>query len=268
MKCAIIGCGKMGTALAAGAIRAGALMANDVTGCDTNAASMQAFAEATGAKTSTDVVSVVEASDVIILCVKPQDAIRVIGSFAGSNDGTGKLLISVVAGLSSNLLEDTVPSSWRVIRSMPNTPALVGKAATAFCKGERATDVDADFSMKFFSSVGLALEVSEHLINAVTGLSGSGPAYGFICIEALADGGVACGLPREQAMKLAAQTLLGAATMVMDTGMHPGVLKDAVASPNGTTIAAIEALEKGGLRSALISAVIAAVKRADEMGTK
>jgi len=257
----------MGTALVGGAIRAGALAADQVTGCDPFPAAAAAFAETTGSNTTTDAASAVAEADVILLCVKPHDAASVIASLA-LEDATGKLLISVVAGVSLAALEAAAPASWRVIRSMPNTPALVGKGATAFCRGGQAADADAAFAMELFSSVGLAIEVPERLMDAVTGLSGSGPAYGFLCIEALADGGVAAGLPRDHAMKLAAQTLLGAAAMVIETGMHPGALKDAVASPGGTTIAGIEALERGGLRATLISAVTAAAKRAAELGAK
>jgi len=265
MKYAVIGCGKMGTALVAGAIRAGSVSARNVTGCDPFPAAASAFAEATGATVGGGTQSAVAAADVVLLCVKPHDAANVIASLA-TPDAGGKLLISVVAGVSLAALQSAAPESWRVIRAMPNTPALVGKGATAFCRGTSATDDDAAEAMKLFSSVGIAIEVAERLMDAVTGLSGSGPAFGFLCIEALADGGVAAGLPRDHAMKLAAQTMLGAAAMVAETGMHPAALKDAVASPGGTTIAGIEALEKGGLRAALISAVTAAARRARELG--
>jgi len=265
MKCVVIGCGKMGTALVGGAIRAGALSADEVTGCDPYPAAAAAFADTTGAKTTGDVASAVAGADVVLLCVKPHDATGVIDSLA-AKDCASKLLVSVVAGVTLRVLEAAAPASWRVIRTMPNTPALVGKGASAFCRGANATDGDAGFAMRLFSSVGLAIEVPERLMDAVTGLSGSGPAYGFLCIEALADGGVAAGLPRDHAMKLATQTLLGAAAMVAETGLHPAALKDAVASPGGTTIAGIEALEAGGFRAALISAVTAAAKRAGEMG--
>lgn len=257
----------MGSALVGGAIRAGALAADQVTGCDPSSAAAAAFAETTGAKTHPDAAAAVAEADAVLLCVKPHDAANVIAALSPA-DSPGKLLISVVAGVSLAALEAAAPASWRLIRSMPNTPALVGKGASAFCRGARATDADAAFAARLFSAVGIAIEVPERLINAVTGLSGSGPAYGFLCIEALADGGVAAGLPRDQALKLAAQTLLGAAAMVLETGIHPGALKDAVASPAGTTIAGIEALEQGGLRAALISAVAAAARRADELGAK
>jgi len=265
MKFAVMGCGKMGTALVAGAIRAGAVSAQSVVGFDPNPEAGAAFADVTGASTVSDASAAVADAGAVLLCVKPQDAAHVIAGLAASDSGH-KLLISVVAGVSLSTLQAAAPASWRVIRAMPNTPALVGKGATAFCRGERATDDDATLAIRLFSSVGIAMEVPERLMDAVTGLSGSGPAYGFLCIEALADGGVAAGLPREQAMTLATQTLLGAAAMVTETGTHPAVLKDAVASPGGTTIAGIEALEKGGLRTALISAVLAAAKRAGELG--
>jgi pyrroline-5-carboxylate reductase len=148
---------------------------------------------------------------------------------------------------------------------MPNTPALVGEGASAYALGGTATEDDAKLVEKILSGVGLAVRVKESLLDAVTGLSGSGPAHVFTVIEALADGGVLMGLPRDLALKLAAQTVIGAAKMVRETGEHPAVLRDQVASPGGTTIAAIEALEDGGLRSALISAVRAATERSREL---
>jgi len=162
-------------------------------------------------------------------------------------------------------MEAAGPSGLRVIRVMPNTPALVGASASAYAVGSAATKADADIVQEFLGSVGLAMEVKEKLLDAVTGVSGSGPAYGFLMIEALADGGVAAGLPRDIAQRLAAQTLLGAAKMVLETGQHPGALKDAVCSPGGTTIEAIHALEKGGVRAALIGAVRAAADKAKAM---
>lgn len=265
MKLDVIGCGKMGTALVAGAIRAGAVRAQDVTGHDPHPAAAAAFAATTGASTAPGPADVVANSDTILLCVKPIVAIDAL-AMSGAADGGAKLLISVVAGVTLATLEAAMPSGWRAIRAMPNTPALVGSGASAFCRGSHAGDADADAAMRLFSAVGLAIEVPERLIDAVTGLSGSGPAYGFMCIEALADGGVAAGLPRDQALRLAAQTMLGAAAMVLETGSHPAALKDAVASPAGTTIAGIEALERGGLRAALIAAVTAGANRARELG--
>lgn len=255
----------MGTALVSGAVRSGAFAGSDVTGSDPYPAAASAFAEATGGTIHQDSVAMVAGADAVLLCVKPHDAINVLADVA-RDDTASKLLISVVAGVSLAALQAAVPASWRVIRAMPNTPALVGQGATAYCRGTTTTDADAEQAMRLFSAVGIAIEVPERLINAVTGLSGSGPAYGFLCIEAMADGAVAAGLPREHALRFAAQTLLGAATMVLETGMHPAALKDAVASPGGTTIAGIEALERGGLRAALISAVTSAANRAAELG--
>lgn len=154
----------------------------------------------------------------------------------------------------------------RIIRVIPNTPALVGAGASAYALGTQATEADAATAQQLLGSVGLALRVSESLLDAVTGLSGSGPAYAFLMIEAMADGGVAAGLPREMAQQLAAQTLLGAAQMVLSTGQHPGVLKDAVCSPGGTTIEAIHELERSGVRGALISAVRVAADKSRRLG--
>jgi len=265
VKLGVIGCGKMGTALVAGAIRAGAVRAEDVTGHDPHPAAAAAFSDATGAAIAQNVQQAVSGADTVLLCVKPMVAIPALECLNHAHGGE-KLLVSVVAGVTTAALEAAAPPAWRVIRAMPNTPALVGRGASAFCRGGRAGDADAAAAMRLFSAVGIAIEVPERLIDAVTGLSGSGPAYGFICIEALADGGVAAGLPREQALQLAAQTLLGAASMVLETGTHPAALKDAVASPGGTTIAGIEALERGGLRAAMIAAVTAAARRARELG--
>jgi pyrroline-5-carboxylate reductase len=177
----------------------------------------------------------------------------------------GKLVISIVAGLDSQALETAAGPDVRVVRVMPNTPALVGQGAAAYSLGNRATEGDAVLVEKILRGVGLAVRVKESLLDAVTGLSGSGPAYVFTVIEALADGGVLMGLPRDLALKLAAQTVAGAAAMVRDTGEHPAVLRDQVTSPGGTTIAGLEELESGGLRSALISAVRAATERSRQL---
>ncbi|MBC8125803.1 MAG: pyrroline-5-carboxylate reductase, partial [Gloeobacteraceae cyanobacterium ES-bin-144] len=181
---------------------------------------------------------------------------------------TGKpvLVISIAAGITVAALETAAASQIRVIRAMPNTPALVGKGAAGYCIGTRATAEDAETARVILGSVGLAVAVPERLMDAVTGLSGSGPAYIYLVIEAMADGGVRQGLPREDALRLAAQTVLGAAAMVLETGKHPAVLKDMVTSPGGTTIAGLAELERRGLRAALIEAVVAASQRATELG--
>jgi pyrroline-5-carboxylate reductase len=178
------------------------------------------------------------------------------------------LLLSIAAGVTLAKLEAALPAGARVIRAMPNTPALVGAGAAAFAAGSAARPGDAAIAQGILGSAGIALEVPEKLLDAVTGLSGSGPAYIYMVIEALSDGGVAMGLPRDVAMRLAAQTVLGAARMVLDTGLHPGVLKDQVTSPGGTTIEGVHALETAGLRAALIQAVRAAAEKSRLLGSK
>jgi len=180
-------------------------------------------------------------------------------------DDKKKLLISIAMGISLASLEKALPKETPVIRVMPNTPALVGCGASVFARGKYASDKDAEITEKLFSAVGIIEEVPEYFIDPVTGLSGSGPAYIYLIIEALADGGVKMGLTRPLAYKLAAQTVLGAGTMVRETNLHPGQLKDDVTSPAGSTIVGIHQLEKHGLRSALISAVEAATLRCREM---
>lgn len=260
MKLGVIGCGKMGSALVEGAIRSGALQAEQVTGCDSHAEAAKAFATATGA-TIVDTIGALEA-DTYLLCTKPQHAEAALASLPAGNS----LVISVAAGLTTAWLEARVPAGVRVVRCMPNTPALVGKGAAAFCRGKAANSSDAEAAQLLLGSVGLAVELPESLMNAVTGLSGSGPAFVYIMIEAMADGGVRAGLPRHEALKLAAQTVLGAAAMVLETGIHPGALKDMVASPGGTTIAGLAELEKHGMRSAFIEAVHTAARRSAELG--
>ena len=176
------------------------------------------------------------------------------------------MIISIAAGLPLAKLEGHLPGGARVIRVMPNTPALVGASATAYALGKAATAADGELAQQLFSSVGVAYQMRESLLDAVTGLSGSGPAYVYLVIEALSDGGVACGLPREVATRLAAQTVLGGAKMVLETGLHPGALKDMVTSPGGTTIEGLHELEKGGLRASLINAVRAAAEKSKRLG--
>ena len=176
------------------------------------------------------------------------------------------LLVSIAAGVTLARMESVLPPGARVVRVMPNTPALVGASASAFALGKSAIAEDGQLAQKLFSSVGVAYQVKESLLDAVTGLSGSGPAYVFLMIEALSDGGVAAGLPRDIATKLAAQTLLGSAKLLLETGQHPGALKDMVTSPGGTTIEGIHELEKGGLRAALMNAVRAAADKSRKLG--
>lgn len=267
MKLGIIGCGKMGSALVEGAIRAGVSTPAQVIGCDPVAASREAFARATGATATAAAEEVVGGCEVILLCTKPHDALAALRSAATAAAGEPRLVISIAAGLTLAALEGASPENFRIVRAMPNTPALVGKGAAAYCLGGRATAADAESARALLAGVGIALQVPERLMDAVTGLSGSGPAYVYLFIEALADGGLRNGLPRADAIKLAAQTVLGAAAMVLETGEHPAVLKDMVTSPGGTTIAALAELEAHGVRSAVIEAVTAATRRATELGS-
>jgi pyrroline-5-carboxylate reductase len=266
MKLGVIGCGKMGTALIQGAIRAGVVAAGDVIGCDPYEKSRESFATATGAKVTANVSELAAASEVILLCTKPLDVATALADAAKVAAGAPRLVISIAAGVTLKALESAASENFRIIRAMPNTPALVGHGAAGYCLGTRANAEDGKTAQALLGAVGLAVEVPERLMDAVTGLSGSGPAYIYVVIDALADGGVRAGIPRADAVRLAAQTVLGAAAMVLETGEHPAVLKDMVTSPGGTTIAGLAALETHGLRSALIEAVGAAVQRATELG--
>ncbi|RYD19327.1 MAG: pyrroline-5-carboxylate reductase [Verrucomicrobiaceae bacterium] len=266
MKLGVIGCGKMGTALVQGAILAGVVKAADIVGCDPYEKSRDAFAKATGAKVSADIADVASVCDVLLLATKPNDVAIALKDASKNSGGQSRLVISIAAGVTLAALEAAAAENFRIIRAMPNTPALVGQGAAGYCLGTRATGDDSKAAESLLGAVGIAIGVPERLMDAVTGLSGSGPAYIYVIIDALADGGVKAGIPRADAVRLAAQTVLGAATMVMETGEHPAVLKDMVTSPGGTTIAGLAALEKNGLRSALIEAVGAATARAVELG--
>jgi pyrroline-5-carboxylate reductase len=260
-----LGAGKMATALAQGFIKAGLVTPRDILASDPSEAASKAFAKATGAKTTAFNPDVVRFANVLILAVKPD---QMLGMLTGIRPQlTDKqLLISIAAGVPLARLEAAAGNGMRLIRVMPNTPALVGASAAGYALGQWAQTQDGAVAQKLFSSVGVAFAVKENLLDAVTGLSGSGPAYGYLIIEALSDGGVAAGLPRDVATRLAAQTLLGSARMVLETGLHPGALKDMVTSPGGTTIEGIHELEKGMLRGTLMNAVRASAEKARKMG--
>lgn len=260
-----LGAGKMAAALAKGFIQAGLVSHKQVIASDPVEAARKHFAEETNAKTTESNGEVVQFANVLVLAVKPGNVKELLQEIGG--DFSEKhLLISIAAGVPIAKLESGLSVSARVIRVMPNTPALVGSSATAFALGKSATADDGKLVEKLFSSVGIAFQLKESLLDAVTGLSGSGPAYVYMMIEALSDGGVAAGLPRDVATKLAAQTVLGSAQMVLQTGQHPGVLKDAVTSPGGTTIEGLHELEKGKVRGAFINAVRAATEKSKKLG--
>jgi pyrroline-5-carboxylate reductase len=260
-----LGAGKMAGALAQGFVRAGLVSAKQIIASDPIAAAAASFARQTGGKTTAFNPDVVKFAKVLVLSVKPDQVQTVLAEIRASFT-EAHLLISIAAGVPLAKLEAGLDSGARVIRVMPNTPALVGASASAFAAGKFATAADAELAQSLLSSVGLALQVKEPLLDAVTGLSGSGPAYIYLVIEALSDGGVAAGLPRDVATRLAAQTVLGSAKMVLETGLHPGALKDMVTSPGGTTIEGLHELEKGKLRGTLISAVRAASEKSKRLG--
>jgi len=255
----------MGTALVAGAVRAGTVDPTLVSGYDPIPEAVEAFCRITTAGSCDSLAELVKNTDRLLLCTRPQDVPDALDTVGAAADRP-LTMISIAAGITTAALESGLPGGSSVIRCMPNTPALVDKGAAAFCAGAHAKPAELEFAKLLLDSVGLALEVQESLMDTVTGLSGSGPAFVFLMIEALADGGVNCGLTRSQALQLSAQTVFGAASMVLETGDHPGVLRDRVASPGGTTIAGLAELERRGLRAALIFAVEAAAKRSAELG--
>ncbi len=260
-----LGAGKMASALAKGFLRAKLVRADQILASDPAEGARMAFGRETGAKTLAGNPDVARFARVLVLAVKPDQAEAVLAEIRECF--TAKhLLVSIVAGLPIAKLAARLGEDARIIRVMPNTPALVGASASAFALGPAALPEDAELVQSLLSAVGLAVQLKESLLDAVTGLSGSGPAYGYQFIEALSDGGVAAGLPREIATKLAAQTVLGAAQMVLATGLHPAALKDQVASPGGTTIEGLHELEKGALRGTVMNAVRAAAEKSQRLG--
>lgn len=268
LKIGFIGCGKMAQALAKGFIAAGITKPEHIIGSSPRVDStfIEEFASI-GCTTTHENVMVVEKSSVVIVATKPPLVPKVlleINPVVSSNN----LIISIAMGIPLSALEQMLPRKTRTIRIMPNTPCLVREGASVFSCGTATLPHDAQLTKRLFTAVGLCEEVPEVLIDACTGLSGSGPAYMYIAMEALADGGVRMGIPRDLAYKLSAQTLIGAARMVLETGRHPGALKDDVCSPAGSTIQAVYYLEKSGLRASLMEAVQAATMKSKQTGRK
>jgi pyrroline-5-carboxylate reductase len=255
----------MATALARGWLTAGHLTGDRVLSSDPSPQARQAFTKQTGLRTTADNREVAAASDLLLLAVKPQVMTALLAEIRPALTAN-QLIVSIAAGVTLRQLADGLGAERRLIRVMPNTPCLVGASASGYTPAETATAEDVALVDRLLNAVGRAFRVPEHLLDAVTGLSGSGPAFVYVIIEALSDGGVRVGLPRDVATALAAQTVFGAAKMVLETGDHTGVLKDRVTSPGGTTIAGLHALERGGLRAALMDAVEAATRRAMELG--
>jgi len=257
----------MATALAKAWADAGLLDVKHSLAGEPNPTARQTFTDATGLRAVPTNAEAVQGCRVLVLAVKPQVLAAALGEVRGHLTER-HLVVSIAAGVTIAQLAGHLGSATRIVRVMPNTPCLVGASATGYAAGPAALPDDAAVVAKLFGSVGVALAVPEGQLDAVTGVSGSGPAYVYVMIEALADGGVRAGLPRDTALKLAAQTVFGAAKMVLETGTHPAALKDAVASPGGTTIAALYALERGAFRATVMSAVEAAAARAAELGKK
>lgn len=260
-----IGAGNMAEALIKGLLKAEFITPTNIFASDVREERLTYLNGLYKINISTSNVDIVKQCDIIIFAVKPQKMNTVISEIATYTYNT-KLIISIAAGFTIKKIQDIFEKKVRVIRAMPNTPALVLEGATGLSKNNDATDNDIKLSIKIFRAVGKVVVVDEELMDAVTGLSGSGPAYIFLIIDSLADAGVKMGLSRDMASELAVQTVLGSAKLVLETGKHPSQLKDMVTSPGGTAISGIHTLEEGGLRTTIINAVEAATKRSKELG--
>jgi pyrroline-5-carboxylate reductase len=260
-----LGSGNMGEALIRGLLRAGLVPPASIAASDVRRDRLVQLEQQYGVRPVADNAVLVRECDVIVLAVKPQVMASVLREVCAVTDLT-KLVISLAAGVPTATLRAHLPRADRLIRVMPNTPALVLEGVTAIARGDGLHDGDLETAQELFGAVGRVVVLDEEAMDAVTGLSGSGPAYVAVVIESLADGGVKMGLDRATAMTLAAQTVLGSAKLILETGTHPGQLKDMVSSPGGTTIAGIAALEEGGVRRTFIGAVERATQRSRELG--
>eukprot|EP00056_Hartaetosiga_gracilis_P020522 m.19956 g.19956 ORF g.19956 m.19956 type:complete len:271 (+) comp8523_c0_seq1:81-893(+) len=261
-----IGCGKMAQAILRGLIQGFVTPSANIHVYDRNEHSRD-VAKEIGCHVHSNNKEVAKAANVLMICVKPKDVEAVLTEIATSA-GTDTVVVSIAAGVQISTMQKCLVKNARIIRVMPNTPCLVREGASSITGDPDATEEDMKIVEHIMSALGTCVRVEEHLVDAVSGLSGSGPAYVYMMIEALADGGVLCGLRRDDALKLAAQTLIGGARMVLESGKHPGELKDEVCSPNGSTIRAVRALEERGLRASLINAVVASKERCEELGKK
>jgi pyrroline-5-carboxylate reductase len=267
IKLGVIGCGNMGGAMLRQLLKCGILQPGEVLAADKNEALLGSIKKETGIGVTTDNRQAAKAS-MVLLAVKPQFISEVAEEIREAVPAQ-TLILSIVTGYSVEALQKMLGlPHGAVIRVMPNTPALVGEGVLAACRSPQVTDAQWQSALQMLSCMGLAEEVPERLMDAVTGLSGSSPAFAFLFLEALSDAGVRGGLPRDMAKRFAAQTLLGSAKLALETGMHPGQLKDMVTSPAGTTIEGVAALEKDGFRYAVMDAVDAAIRRAKALGEK
>lgn len=255
----IVGIGNMGGAILEGIVKRGAIQPQQVTVYDINPAAMERGKQL-GVQLAASIEEVVKASDMVMLGVKPKDSLETVKAMGRLLEG--KALLSIVAGVFYKDFQEALPDvDYRVLTVLPNTPILVGEGATGFTKETTFTEEEKQFAQHLFESVGIVEWVPENLLFAVSALSGGGPAYAAMFVEALSDGGVLQGLPRDTAYRLAAQTIKGTGQMILQTGQHPGAVKDGVTSPGGTTIEAVKELEKGGFRHAVISAVNESAKK-------
>ena len=265
-KIAFLGGGNMAEALIKGMLSAEVATSRQMVVTDTSPARLN-YLKKYNINLAKSNQEAVQEAEIVLLCVKPQVMDAVLAEIAAAADSK-KLVISIAAGITISRIEKALTSNPRVIRVMPNTPALVLSGAAGLAKGSSATSEDMVLALEIFDAVGRAVVVDEKLMDAVTGLSGSGPAFVFTVIEALSDAGVKVGIPRPLALELAAQTVFGSAKMVLETKEHPAKLRDMVTSPGGTTIAGMHELEKGKLRAVLMNAVEAAANRSKELGGK
>jgi pyrroline-5-carboxylate reductase len=265
LRLAVLGTGKMAGALVRGWVQTGTLPPQNIRLHNRTTERAQMLSLATEAWVSESAIEAVTEADVVLIAVKPWAVVETLTAVREALPENA-LVLSVAAGVRLATMTEALRLTTPLVRVMPNTPAMVGAAASAFCRGTNATEEHATVTRLLFGAVGGIVEVTEEQIDAVIGVSGSGVAYFYLFIEALTDGGVRAGLPRDVARDLAAQTALGAARMILETGEHPAALKDAVTTPGGTTIAALEVLEKAGVRGTIIQTVLAARDRARELG--
>ncbi len=263
-KVAFLGLGKMGGILLQALLKKNLLSPKNTVATVRHPERAQKLSQELGISVTTDNRQAAQQSDLVLLCVKPQ-TVREVTEEIAAEMTSKKLLISIAASVPTRYIEEILDSEVPVVRAMPNTPCVIGCGMTGLCKGKFADETHLDIAKTFFDSVGMTVTVEEKRMDAVTGLSASGPAFIYIILESLAEGGVKVGLPRDVATLLAAQTVQGAARMVLETGQHPALLKDAVTTPAGCTVDGIMELEEGKLRVTLIKAVVKATERAQEL---
>ncbi len=265
-KLGFIGAGNMAAAIIKGAVQKKVIPASAIKVFDVDEKKAFALANELGSETAMSLEDLCENSEMLVIAVKPNVMAAVLGEIKPCIQN--KAIVSIAAGWSAEKIKQIIGDDKKVLRLMPNTPLLAGEGMTVFEMPCSLTDDEIAFVKSLFSALGQIDEVPCKMMDAVTAVSGSGPAYVFMFIEAIADAGVLCGLPRDKALKLAAQTVLGSAKMVLDTGSHPGALKDAVCSPGGTTIEAVKVLEQNGLRGSVISAVEKCAEKSHNMSGK